>query len=163
MASNKQRKQTRLGTFGFSLVETLVVISTLLLLGTIVFLSFRAIERSEALSKTAINAVSLFDEARSSTLASLDGEQYGVYATTTYLALFRGSAYTEGASDNQILTLPSGVIVESIDFEPSEYSIVFEKLTGRAESVGTTTLGFGDGSDTKDIVIHRTGAVVIAP
>ena len=159
MDYNNSRKTNNEYESGLSLLEVLISISVIGLLSVIIFLSFHSIQNSDALSKNAVGVVALYENARSNTLASLEGEQYGVYATSSSLVLFKGSVYNEEDPLNEIFDLSGGVFVKNIELNDGGSSVVFERLTGRALSIGTTTLGVGDGALEKTIVINRTGTI----
>ncbi len=143
---------------GFSLVEMLVVISILFVLSSVVFVSFRRIQNTDVLAKNAMGVIALYDQARSHTLASKDDYSYGVYATSTYFVLFRGSSYNDSDPFNKRFDLSGGVTVSSVELDPPGSIVVFRRLTGEALSVGTTTLQSGI-DQFQSIVITRTGLV----
>jgi len=143
---------------GFSIVEMLVVIAVLSILSTVVFISFRQIQNTDVLAKNAMGVIALYDEARTHTLASRNDESYGVYATSTYFVLFRGSSYNESDPFNKRFDLSGGVRMVSIELDPIGSEVVFNRLTGEALSVGTTTLMSGV-DEFQSIVISRTGLV----
>jgi prepilin-type N-terminal cleavage/methylation domain-containing protein len=147
---------------GMTLMEILVSIAILSVLLGIVSASFSTYSRSQAVDKTALKVSSLLTEARSNTLASKSGLQYGVYFDTTRVVMFEGATYAAGAATNKVLAFDSSAQITNVNLVGGGSSVVFDKLTGKTTQYGTTTIALpSDLSKSKMVVVHQTGLVEI--
>ena len=97
-------------------------------------------------------------EARSLTLASENGNQFGVHFESSRVVLFTGSSFAEGAPQNQIRRLPERVSITGINFSGS--SVVFERLTGRASPAGSAVVSLkSDPSRLKTVYVDLSGLI----
>src|SRR3989338_319125 len=89
---------------GFTIFEILFAVAILGIAITIVSLSFSNINQSTALEKSVDTAISVFNEARSLTLASKDRTSFGVRIEPSQLILVPTDTVTikrlSGATDN---------------------------------------------------------------
>jgi prepilin-type N-terminal cleavage/methylation domain-containing protein len=147
---------------GFTLIELLIsiVIATILL--GIVVEGFASYSKNQAVEKGALKIASLLTEARSSTLASKNGSEYGVHFDTNSATLFEGDTYSAGASTNKSLSLDSFAEISSVTLSAGGSDIVFNKLTGGTSDYGTTTVSLTSSTtQSKKIVVHPTGLIEI--
>lgn len=145
---------------GFTLTELLMVVSIIAVLATIIILSFSNFRNSSALQTTSEDVVSILNKARSNTIASKDGYQYGVHFSTNDVTLFRGASFVFGDTNNEVRTLDTAVEVASTAFNGGGSDVVFQKLTGKTSNYGTATLHvMSDSSKTAVISIGETGVV----
>src|SRR3989344_7633243 len=123
---------------GLTALEILVALAILALLATLSISSFDKIQRVVYLDGAVESATSLLREARTKTLASEDSSQYGVYFESGRAVLFKGAAFSEGAPDNKIYTLPDKAEIININFPLN--SVVFKKFTGDTQSAGDVSI-----------------------
>lgn len=145
---------------GFTILELLMVISIIAVLATIITLSFSNFRNSSTLQTTSEDVVSILNKARSNTIASKDGYQYGVHFSTNDITLFRGTSFVSGDANNEIRTLDTAVQVASTALAGGGSDVVFQKLTGKTDYYGTLTIQVvSDSSKTAVISIGETGVV----
>jgi len=75
--------------------------------------------------------------------------------------LFRGSAYVEGAAENEEHTLSRAVDLVSVSLNGGGSSVIFRERTGQTTQSGTVTLS--GGGKTATITIYGTGVIVSSP
>jgi len=147
---------------GFSLLELIIVFGIIALLAGITAGVFRGVRDVEVLDNNVTKIISLFEEARNLTIASEDSSQYGVYATTTFVTLFKGVVYSEVSSDNRVFNFNPLVTITNINLTDSGYSVVFKRLSGEVEQSGSIEITFlGKNSASTTIDILKTGIVNI--
>jgi len=103
--------------------------------------------------------VSVIDEARSNTLASVEATTYGVYFDTDSVISFKGATYVGEEDSNEIYELHSKVEISDVALAGGGNEIVFERLTGQVSEVGTVTLSLKDAFDSTLLTISGTGTV----
>ena len=146
-------------TTGFSVAELLVVIAVIAILAALSASSFVNLNKTEAVDKTALLAISALDEARSLTLASKNSSQYGVHFEDSKIVLFTGATYSSGDSSNQVNLLNSVVRTSAINLTGGGNEVIFNRLTGATGENGSVTFSFrSDSTVTKTVTIYTTGA-----
>ncbi|MBX4181331.1 hypothetical protein KW807_00505, partial [Candidatus Parcubacteria bacterium] len=104
--------------------------------------------------------VSVLNEARSTTLSSLNASQYGVKVDPTQVTLFKGSSYSVGAPDNVLNTLDSSVGIRNISLAGGATQVVFDRLTGRTGESGTFELYLiNDPTSSSTISVSGSGII----
>lgn len=147
---------------GFSAIELVIVISILVVLVGIITLPLSKNRQARFLLQSADDVVSALNTAHAKTLSAVNSSQYGVKFETNKVTMFTGDTYNSGATDNNIVSLQSGVEINSgsILLNGSATSIVFDRLTGNTNQYGTITLRLvNDISKTKTITVEKTGLV----
>ncbi|OHA84332.1 MAG: hypothetical protein A2937_01170 [Candidatus Yonathbacteria bacterium RIFCSPLOWO2_01_FULL_47_33b] len=145
---------------GFTILELLMVISIIAVLAAIIMLSFTSFRNSSALQTTSENTISILNKARSNTIGSKDGYQYGVHFGTNDATLFRGATFVVGDSSNEIYALDVAVQVSATSFTGGGSEVLFQKFTGKTDQYGTITLQVSsDPTKTVTISIEETGVV----
>lgn len=114
--------------FGFTTIELVATIAIAAIVVTIVTLSFGKINDRQALDKSALNAVSVLNEARNLTLSSLNAERYGVRVLENSLVILPTYATT---------TLNSLTGIRNVNLNGGGNTVYFDKLTGRTSQSGT--------------------------
>ncbi len=143
---------------GFTLVELLAVIAISGLLCAYFLSSFSSLRSQRQLDASAHRALSILDRARSQTLASQGGLQYGVYFSSTTATLFSGASYSAGASGNQAAAIDPLIRISGISLAGGGSSAVFDRLSGKTAQSGTITLSIAaDPSKTRVITVYATG------
>jgi len=145
---------------GFTLLEILIALGILAMILTIVFFSFSKLNSSQALDKSADLVVSVLEEARSHTLSSVGASQYGVYLDEFEITLFKGTTYVPLDADNKVTALNTFVAIRDVDLSGGGSSVVFKRLTGSTDEVGTAEVYLKtDPSTFRTITISSTGVV----
>lgn len=143
---------------GFTIVEIIAVIAITVLLMGIVAVSFRSLNERSVLDGAVNESLSALADARSSTLASIGGSQYGVHFETNSVTIFTGASYVPGAAANRTTTLSPLVEISGITLAGGGSDVIFERLTGATTQSGTITLRLtGDVSQTRVIRIEPSG------
>lgn len=149
------------GRAGFTLIELLIVVVIIAAVTTIVLGALARFNRTQALIAAAEGSVALLSEARTLTLASKNANVYGVHFATSSVTRFTGSLYSEGASDNEVYMLPASVEITDIKLGGGS-DVVFERLTGKADTAGTVTFTLtADATKTRVVTINIAGIVEV--
>ncbi|OHA88634.1 MAG: hypothetical protein A3C70_03490 [Candidatus Zambryskibacteria bacterium RIFCSPHIGHO2_02_FULL_43_14] len=122
---------------GLTVLEILFAISILTLAVTIVAFSFSKLNSKQALDRSADLVVSILDDARSLTLSSKGGSQYGVQFEASQVILFKGVAYSSSDSSNVVTELNPMVGLRNVVLSGGGVSVVFERLTGNTNHAGS--------------------------
>lgn len=145
-------------TRGYSLSELLVVIAIFGVLGVISVSTFLSWRTQSSVDSTATLVRSVLETARTQSVQTYEGNNYGVHLLTDRVVLFVGSSYSSNDASNTVTTLPLDVVITS----PTSTSVVFSKFTGESSLVGDILLtSTRDASTTKRITIDQTGAFTI--
>lgn len=145
---------------GVTILELLIVVAIIAVLATIVMLSFSSFRQNSALQTNAENIVSMLSKARSNTIASKDGYQYGVHFATGDVTIFRGASYVSGDGNNEVYTLDAALEISAISLTGGGSDVVFQKFTGKTAQYGTTTIRvIADSTKTTVISIEQTGSI----
>ncbi|MBX4210884.1 type II secretion system GspH family protein [Candidatus Parcubacteria bacterium] len=152
---------------GFTLLEMMIVIIIMGFMIGLTMAAFQSSNKAKALEKQASSVLSIITQARSETLASRNDAQYGVHfdGINQTVTLYQGSTYDVNAATNKTESLNNYVQIASTNLVcvsgytcPSSVDIVFDRLTGKANSSGTITLSLkADATQTKVITIRSTG------
>ena len=133
---------------GFTILEILFGIAILAIAITIVALSFSKLNQSAALEKSVDTAISVFNEARSLTLASKSATSFGVRIESTELVL---------VPTNTITTFNNLVGVRNININGGS-TVTFKRLTGATDNIGSFEIYLKDAPTVYRIVtITATG------
>ncbi len=144
---------------GFTLIEILIVIAILAVLVTIIVSTFSLFNKNEAIKKDTETVVEVLQQARSQTLSSKNGSQYGVHFGTSKITLFTGATYSAGASTNSDTTLASTDTIVTVTLTGGGNDIVFTRLTGETAQNGTVVVSSPTSSRTKTVTIYKTGVI----
>ncbi len=143
---------------GFTIVEIMIVIAMLVLTVSVAVFIFSSFRKNNALNIGQEKIVNLLKIARSNTIASKEGDVYGVHLTQTTATLFKGRVYADLDPNNSTYTLSGFIEISNIDLVGGGNDIIFDKLTGETSQSGTTTIRLiSDTTETKDIFIRKTG------
>ena len=123
---------------GLTTLEILIAVSVLIMLSVIVIGSFGAFRGARELDQASDDIVGFLREARSRTLASEDGSQFGVHFETSRTVLFKGNTFVDGALENKTAYPPRRVEIFNINIAGS--NVLFERLTGRANPNGDVSV-----------------------
>lgn len=137
---------------GITLLEVVIVIAIIGILLTITTFSFSQFRNARALTQSRDTVISVLSEARSRTLASVNGEQYGVHILSDRVVLFVGSTYDPLSTTNELFYYESPVVLGSVSLNGGGSTIVFQKISGITNSYGTIVLQKGSDSYTVSIL-----------
>lgn len=144
------------------MLETLIVISIIVILVGILTTSFVSMNNAKALEGSADVIRSVLSEARSKTVSSEGAERYGVYfdRNENRLVLFKGDSYSVGDEENAEIDLHSRVEMSEVSLSDDSSSVVFKRISGAAEQTGAVVLvSLSDPANTETITIYATGVV----
>lgn len=145
---------------GFTLAETLMVVAMTVMVSAIMFFSFASYGSNEAISKDQGRVVSVLEKARAMTLDSYKSAQYGVHFATSTVTIFTGSTYNVSSSTNIVLTLNPKVKIKTVALSGGGSNIIFNRLSGETNQMGTTTLSLvADSTTTRTITVFATGLI----
>jgi len=149
---------------GFTLIETIAIVSILIILISIAIPVINNIGEQSSLENTVIEVVNDLKLAKTKTIGSEGNSAWGVYFSTTtphkYI-VFKGVDYdARDVSFDEIHALPKNIAFSSLNLEGGIDEIVFDKITGKTSAFGTIVLDFGSGSsDPKTVYIENSGNV----
>jgi prepilin-type N-terminal cleavage/methylation domain-containing protein len=148
---------------GISLLEIMVVMAIITILCLITIPALSAFRNEQALKNTTDDLVSLLNEARSDTQASLNSTNYSVYIQSNQATYFVGSTYTNGLSTNKQITFNTAVTIPSsggITLNGGGSIVTFNRLAGDTGEYGTIVIQLvSDATHSKTITINQTGIV----
>lgn len=147
-----RNKSIKSKSFGFTLVEILVVIAIIGLLvsiSTVGFSTFRAHENLKIGQSGVLEGVR---RAQSSARDGKGDSAWGVGLTSNSITVFKGTSYAgRDTAFDQPLSMPSGVVLSGLT------ELVFAKLSGTTANAGTITLTNRYG--TSNIIINAKGTL----
>ncbi len=146
---------------GFTLIEIIIAVAVLLIISAIIIFSGSLFNADVSIQGDVGKIASLIYKARSNTLASKGGFQYGVHFESKKAVLFQGSTYSSGASTNETSVLNSVVSITSINLIGGGSEMVFQKLTGITASPGSITLKTNYGNQMRAVNISGNGIVTV--
>jgi len=147
---------------GFTLIEVVLVIVLITILSTVSYTAYSNLNRHEALDKDTTRVLAVFEDARTLSLGSKNGSEYGVRAESDKVIRFSGSLYSPGASTNLEEVLTAGVEISDISLSGGGTDVVFSRIGGTTTRSGTITLSLtSDPARTRTITIYSTGFVEI--
>lgn len=147
---------------GFTIVELIIVFAVIALLMALIIPTLNKFREEQALRNAGEDILSLLNEARFDTQASLNSSNYSVYIESNQATYFVGSTYSSTASTNKRITFNSAVTVPSsgISLAGGGSTITFNRLAGDTANYGTIRIQLvSDSSRYKTILISNTGAV----
>jgi prepilin-type N-terminal cleavage/methylation domain-containing protein len=141
---------------GYSLVEVIVSITIIGILGTISVTSFGNFLKRDNLSSNAVALASALRDARTRTLASIKGLQYGVKIDADRFTVFPGPTFSTSTADAPFL------FSNAVWAGNSLTSVLFTRVTGNSSASGTIDIYLRtDPSVKKSVQIEGTGLVNI--
>lgn len=143
---------------GFTLVEILVVIAISAIVAVTAIAGFRALYQSSTLRAGSVEVFSAFMSARTNTLASQNGNVFGVQVSSTTVTRFEGDTFIFGNATNKVYTFEGGVTATGT-LVTSGTSVVFTRLTGETSLGGTIYIRNSEGTSTTTIAVHKSGLV----
>ncbi|MBV22261.1 MAG: hypothetical protein CMI57_02065 [Parcubacteria group bacterium] len=145
---------------GFTMTETIIIVAVSIILFAIIVSAFSGFNKNQSLNSTSSEVVSVLNEARALTLASLDNKAYGVHFQSDKVILFKGSVFSSSDPDNKITTISSKISISNISLNGGGDDIIFQRLTGKTDQDGTITLSLvSDPSKSKTITVGVSGII----
>jgi prepilin-type N-terminal cleavage/methylation domain-containing protein len=147
---------------GFTLIEILAAIFISALLFSAVFVSISKLSSTQKLKQINENIISLIREAREKTTGSENDYAYGVHIEESQLVIFRAPTYVENDENNKIYNMPEGFAVSQILLDEGVSEIIFQKLTGQANTSGNIIIQKQSNSSFQSSIrIYETGIIEI--
>jgi len=153
------------------MTETIIIVAVSIILFAIIVSAFSGFNKNQSLNSTSSEVVSVLNEARALTLASLDNkaygvhfqsdnEAYGVHFQSDKVIFFKGSVFSSSDPDNKITTISSKISISNISLNGGGDDIIFQRLTGKTDQDGTITLSLvSDPSKSKTITVGVSGII----
>lgn len=149
---------------GISFIETMTVITILVILAGIAIPVFIFFQRGLEFNNSIEEIINILRIARNKTLASEGPSQYGVYfdniSSPHRYTLFKGGSFaSRDGSFDEINDLPDNIEIYDIDLNGGN-EIVFDRVAGSTGQPGSISLRLKtDPSKTKTIYIEGSGYV----
>lgn len=145
-------------SYGFSIVEMLVVVAVGVIVTAILTGSFSKAPQLQALDKGTAVVLSLLEEARGRAVSAKDASAYGVHFETAKALLFAGPVYSASAASNVVEPMNPLVRISSIALAGGGSEVVFNRLSGDTAQYGTVTLSLvASTTQTRVITVAATG------
>ncbi len=142
------------------MTETIIIVAVSIILFAIIVSAFSGFNKNQSLNSTSSEVVSVLNEARALTLASLDNKAYGVHFQSDKVIFFKGSVFSSSDPDNKITTISSKISISNISLNGGGDDIIFQRLTGKTDQDGTITLSLvSDPSKSKTITVGVSGII----
>jgi len=145
---------------GITLTEIIISVAIITLISTIIVMNIGGFRERQIFDTEVRKVVTLLQEARNRTLAGRDAFQYSVHFDTNQAVLFRGSSYSSSDTLNEFLTLNPILQFSNISLNGGGSNVVFQKLTGKTNQFGSTTISFITSASTSEtIIINASGLI----
>lgn len=145
---------------GISLIEILIVLAILVILMAVALPQFAKMRENQVVKNAVADVASTISRARSLSLASVDSSEYGVHFESDKVIIFKGTTYSLGAPDNEIIDIVYPASITNVTLggvSGSSGEIYFNRLFGAPSDNGTITISSTNFS--KIITISATGGV----
>ena len=156
-------KKTDKKNTGITVIELLITISIIGILSSIIFLSLSKFRNQQNLRNTAEDIATLLNNARNSTLSSLNSTNYSVHIESHRAVLFTGSTFIDPNATNVEIDFDSSVLVPAsggINLNGSGSDVIYNRLTGDTSDYGTIIeQQASDSTKQITITIKKTGIV----
>lgn len=142
---------------GFTIPEILVTVAILAVIIAVATSAFSIFIKKKELDNTVNEILSVLDEAQSFALAAKGNVAYGVHFENTDITLFSGGVYSVFDPSNEVTTFPAR-ITATTTFTENSQNIIFERLTGKTNIVGTINVSVkSDSAASTTITINEAG------
>lgn len=149
----------------FTLIEILVVLGIAAVLMGVSMSALFTLNKRSGVDIEAKKLQSVLNRARSETLASEGGQNFGVRIETSaseYI-LFRGVVFNPIDANNERFVIPVNVTLGAPVLTGGGNDIVFERLTGATKQPGVITLSDrGDALNVQTICVASSGSIEVA-
>lgn len=144
------------------ITEILIALSIILLVGTMLTVSFGPFREREGLAGAVDASLEALGRARSDTLASRNGARYGVRFASTSATVFPGNSYAEGVAQGVLFPYGDGAELSQVSFPGGGADIFFERVTGKASFPGSLVfVSRTDPELTKTVRITGSGSAYV--
>ncbi len=141
-------------------MEIIVVLAVFAVAISAILNSFGQLNQNQVINKNTELVATVLREARSLTLASKGGNQYGVHLENSQAVLFQGSTYNPVATSNVLYLLNPLGNISVVTLVGGGSEIIFDRLTGDTSQNGTIRLSLiADPSSVRTITVSGTGLV----
>jgi prepilin-type N-terminal cleavage/methylation domain-containing protein len=143
---------------GFTLLEVVIVVAILAALAALSAVTFRAMYDSTTVRAGASEVFGALVSARTRTLAAEGDDVYGVHVSSTTVTRFVGNTYNPADASNELYFF-EGLVRATSTLIANGGEIVFTRLSGVPNTVGTIYVYDMSGSGTSSVVIQSTGLI----
>jgi len=149
---------------GYTLIELLIVLGIFIVIGAIYVQVFQSFQKKTDIDSDAQKIFSVLELAKTKTLSSEQGSQYGVYFDNSIdpnqCVIFKGENYAQREpSFDEIYFLLDKNEIYQIDLGGTS-EVVFERLIGSAAQAGSISLRLkSDHNQAKTIYLSNSGAI----
>lgn len=150
-------------SYGFSLVEIIVVLAIISILSSIGVMGWSAARERTALTAEANAIVLHLEETRARAVAGTGGTTHGVWFDDDRYVQFAGATYDAGDETNRIHVLDERFMLSVLPAEADE--VVFARITGRVDEAFTVEVSRRDDPGASRTIIVGAGGDVslVAP
>lgn len=144
------------------MIEIITVVAVLGIIIAVVIPQFAKTRENQVLKSGVQDILSSINKARSQTLSSLNSSVYGVHFEFGQVVIFKSTAYSLGAGDNESVAIatPAGITNVTLGgVSGASGEIYFNRLSGSPSVTGTVTISTGNFS--KTITILATGVASV--
>ena len=143
------------------ILEVVISITIIFLLAGLVTGALGGLRGADALVSSSETVLSALTTARTDTLASRGGNQYGVHFASTSITIFPGATWSAALTGTTTYALVPGTVVSATKLQggPQVVDVVFDKLTGKTSEYGTTTLKVTVTGATSTVIVQSTGSI----
>lgn len=142
---------------GITVLELLIVIAIFGILAVVILPQFSKMRDKQVFNNSINTIVDTISKAKSETLASLDGYNYGVQFENNRVIIFRGNVFNSQDVNNRIYSLTSPSSITNISLSGGGSNLYFNKFSGLPNKSGSVTLTLGN--MVKVISINSLGVV----
>ncbi|MBI3634513.1 MAG: type II secretion system protein [Candidatus Yonathbacteria bacterium] len=157
----KSKNSLQVNSFGFTLLEILIVLSILGVLLSVILPSLNRFRQNSILNTETQEMITLINRARLLSVSSKNDQQFGVHFEATKVVLFVGAVYSAVAVTNEAHVFNSMLTLSSIAINGGGAEMLFEKVTGSTSQNATTTLLVIGTTASSTMVIRPTGVATI--
>jgi len=125
---------------GFTLLEVMIVVAIIMIIAFLSIPAFSRLRSAALLDQAHADSLSALSEARSLTLSSKGGTNYGVHFETTKVVRFTGTTYATTSASNVAYQFDPRVRIRQISLSAAGPDLYFKRLTGEASKTGTVVL-----------------------
>lgn len=136
---------------GITVVETLIVVSIIVLIIGIVMPRFSDMRNVQILQNSTLDVFNALNKARSNTLSGLNSQSYGVHFSSNQVIIFEGITYAPDSASNEVIDLDSRSSISSISLSGGGNEIYFNRIYGKPNKTGTLTISVGSFSKTVSV------------
>lgn len=124
----------------FTLIEVLLVTIILGTIASVVLVLPAYFSKIAALDAGVEAVISGLRQAQTKTLSSVEDSAYGLHFEENSVTVFKGDTYNASDPENEILLIPSQVVISKIALEGGSSDVVFKRLSGQTDQYGSVTL-----------------------